>query len=171
MNDLLFLGAEEHRHKAALQLGILFRGGNFSTCISEIQQQLLTQVGMRHLTTPETDADLDPVAILQEFERTFYLGIEVIGVDAGAHTDFLDFHDLLILLGFLLTLLLVEAELGIVHNLTDRGDCIGRDFHQVEALLLCHTIGFVCRHDAQLRTIGTDQSNLLIPDFLIELMI
>ena len=88
-----------------------------------------------------------------------------------AHTDLLDFHDLLIFLGFLFTLLLIEAELGVVHNLADRGNSIGRDFYQIQALLLCHFIGFVGRHNAQLCAIFADDTNLLVPYFLIELMI
>ena len=126
---------------------------------------------MCHLTAAETDADLDTVTFLQEFLGVFRLGIEVVGVDAGAHADLFDLHDLLILLGFLLTLLLIEAELGIVHDLADGGDSIGRDLHKVKALLLRQLVGFVGRHNTQLGTVSADQADLFIPDFFVELMI
>ena len=168
---LTCFGAEEHRHKATLQLGIFLRGGDFSAGLGKVQQELLAQVGMCHLTTPETDADLNTVAVLEELLGTFDLGIEVVGVDAGAHPDLLDLHDLLILLGFLFTLLLIEAEFGIVHDLADRGDSIGRDLHKVKALLLRQLVGFVGRHNTQLGTVSTDQADLFIPDFFVELMI
>ena len=84
---------------------------------------------------------------------------------------FLDFHHPLVLLGFLFTLLLIEAELGIVHDLAHRGDGVGRDLYQIQTLLLCQSVGLCCGHNAQLGTVGTDESDLLVPDLLIELMI
>ena len=126
---------------------------------------------MCHFTTPETNADLNTVAVLQELLRTLDLGIEVVGVDAGAHPDLLDLHDLLILLGFLFPLFLIEAEFGIVHDLADRGDSIGRDLYKVKTLFLRQLVSFVGRHNTQLGTVSADQSDLFIPDFFIELMI
>ena len=84
---------------------------------------------MRHLAAAEADADLDAVAVVQEFLSGLDLGVEVIGIDAGTHADFLDLHDPLVLLGFLLPLLLIEAEFGIVHDLADGRGRVGRDLH------------------------------------------
>ena len=128
MNDLLAIfGGQEDRHEAAFQLGAFFHVGDLSTAGGEIQEQLLTNIGMRHFTAAEADADLDPVAVCQELLGSLDLGVQVIGVDAGAHTDLLDLHDPLVLFGILLPLLLVVAEFGIVHDLADRGNGVGRD--------------------------------------------
>ena len=142
-----------------------------SAGFGKVHQQLLTQVGVGHFTAAEADADLDPVAILQELLCVLDLGIEVIGINTGAHADFLDLHNLLVLLGFLLTLLLIEAELGIVHDFTDGGNCVGGDLHQVQTLFLCQGICLSSGHDTQLGTVFTDDAKLLVADFLIELMI
>lgn len=77
------LGGQEHCHKAAFQLGVFLHAGNFRAARGEVHQQLLAQVGVRHLAAAEADADLDAVAVVQEFLSGLDLGVEVIGVDAG----------------------------------------------------------------------------------------
>ena len=42
---------------------------------------------MRHFTAPETDADLDPVAILQELLCVLDFGIKVVGVERRPFRD------------------------------------------------------------------------------------
>ena len=121
-------------------------------------------------TATEADADLDPVAVLQELLSSLDFGIQVVGVNAGAHADFLDFHHPLIFLGFLFPLLLVKAEFGIVHDFAHRGDGVGGNLYKVEALLLCHGIGLSGRNNAQLSAIGTDKPDFLVTNLLIELM-
>ena len=171
MTDLFaILGGEEHCHKAAFQLGVLLHGCGFGAGIGEVHQQLFTNIGVRHLTAAEADADLDAVAVAQKLEGGLDLGVQVVGVDTGAHADLFDLHDPLILLGILFPLLLIVAEFGIVHDLADRGCGIGGDLHQIQALLICHGICLGSGNDTQLGAVFTDKPDLLIPDLLIELM-
>ena len=65
----------------------------------------------------------------------------------------------------------LEAEFGIVHDLADGRDGVGRNLYKVHALLLCHGVGLGSGNDTQLGTVGTDETNFLIPDLLIQLMI
>ena len=125
---------------------------------------------MRHLPATEADADLHPVAVLQKFLGALHLGVEVVGINTGAHTDLFDLHDPLILPGFLLPLLLIEAELGIVHDLADGGDRIGGDLYKIQFLLLGQSVRLSGGHDAQLGTVRTDHTELLVPDLVVELM-
>ena len=77
----------------------------------------------------------------------------------------------LVLFGLLLPLLLVEAELGVVHDLAHGGNGIGRDLYKIQPLLFRHGIGLGSGHDPQLSAVGADQADLFVPDFLIELMV
>ena len=126
---------------------------------------------MGHLAATETHGHLHTVAFLEELHRAAHLGIEVIGIDAGRHTDLFDLHDTLVLLGFLFLLELVKTEFTVIQDLANRGNRIGRDLDQVKLLLLGHAErlrrGDNTHHDA----VGANEADFLIPDFFIELMI
>ena len=68
-------------------------------------------------------------------------------------------------------LLLIEAELGVIHDLTDGGDRVGRDLNQIQPQLFRHGVGLGGGHDALLGAVGTDQTDLFVPDLLIQLMV
>ena len=154
----------------AIQLGVFLNGSNISTLLTKVLQQIFANGGMGHFTTTETNRDLDAVAVLQELLGILQLDVEVVGVDAGRHTDFLDLDHTLVFLGFLFLLQLLEAELAIIHDLADRGDCIGSNLDQVQILFICHSLCIGRRHDAQLGTVVANNPNFLISDLLIELM-
>ena len=156
---------------ASIQLRGFINVGDLGAIAAEFDQKIMADGGMSHHAAAEANRDLDPVSVLQELQSALDLGVEVVGVDAGTHTNLLDFNHPLILLGFLFPLLLIEAELGIVHNFADRGDSIGGDLYQVQALLLGQSVGLLSGHNAQLRAVFADDAKLLILDFLIELMI
>ena len=167
---LLFLGGQEHGHEPAFQLGVLFHVGRLRAGFGKVNQQLLAQIGVSHLTATELHADLDTVAVGDELLGSLDLGVEVIGVDAGAHADLFDLHDLLVLLGILFPLLLIVAELGLVHDLANGRGGIGRNFDQIQTLLLCHGVCLCSGNNAQLSAVGADQADLFVADLLIELM-
>ena len=154
----------------ALQLGSLVHDGHIGAALRELQQQLLTDVGVSHLSAAETNGDLAAVTVGQELLCIALLDVEVVHVNAGRHTDFLDLHHTLVLTGFLLALGLLEAELAVVHDLADGGNGVGGNLDQVQVLLLSDTLSFHSGHDAQLFTGLRDQTNLLVPDFFIDLM-
>ena len=154
----------------AIQLGVFLNGCNFRTLLTEVLQQIFADGGMGHFTAAEADSDLDSVAFLQELLGIFQFDVEVIGVDAGRHTDFLDLDHALVLFGFLFLLQLFEAELAIIHDLADRRNRVGCDLDQIQILFICHSLCIGRRHDTQLGTVSANNPNFLIPDFLIELM-
>ena len=156
---------------SAVELGFLIQICSFGAAIAESNQELFTDFGMCHLTATEADSDLDAVSVLQELHRAAHFGVQVIRVDSGRHTNLLDFHDVLIFLCFLFLLELVEAELSVVHDPTDRRNCIGRDFNKIELLLLCHCQCFFGCNDTDHCAVSADQSDFLISDFFVELMI
>jgi len=154
----------------SIQLGVLLNGSNFSALFAELLQQNFANGGMGHFTATEPDRHFDAVAFLQELLGVLQLDVEVVGIDVGRHTNFLDLDHTLILLGFFFLLQLLKAELAIIHDLANRGHRVGCDLDQVQILFICHSL-CICRgHDTQLGTICTNNPNFLIADLLIELM-
>ena len=156
---------------ASIQLGIFVHVGDLGAFLTEPDQQLTTNVGMRHLTTAEPNRHLHPVALFEKLLGIFDFDVKVVGVDAGGHADFFDLSDVLILLRFFFFLCLLEAELAIVHDLADGGIRAGRDLHQVHTLIIGHIQRVLGGHDAELFAIGSDHADLLVSDVLIELMV
>ena len=126
---------------------------------------------MSHLTAAEPHRHLDAIAVLQELLCVLDLDVEIADVDAGGHADLLDLSYMLILLGFFLFFGLLEAELAIVDDLAHRRGGVGRDLHQIQSLIVGHIQSGLGSHNAKLFTIGTDDTDFLISDVLIELMV
>ena len=154
----------------SLQLRTFIHHGDLAAGFGKLQQQLLTDVGVRHLTAPEPDGDLAPVALGQKLLGVAQLDIEIVHVNAGGHPDLLDLHHALVLPGFLFTLGLLEPVLAVVHQLAHRGHGIGRNFDQIQLTLLGQTQRLLRGHDAQLFAALRDQADLLIPDLFVGLM-
>ena len=158
------------RRNKTLQLGSLIQVGCVGALLGEPLQQLPSDVGMGHLAATETNGDLDAVAVGDELLRVPELRVEIADVDARRHADFLDLHNVLILLGLLLPLALLELELAVVHQLAHGGHGLRRDLHQVQSLLISDPQGLGGRHDAQLGAVITDQADLLVANVLIQFM-
>ena len=152
---LVGLGRQEDAHVAAFQLGFLVHGTGLGTLGSKVQQQVLADVGVGHLTAAEADGDLHTVAVSQELLGRADFGVEVANVDTGGHADLFDFHHMLVLLGFLFLLGLLKAELAVVHELAHRGNCIGGDLHQVQTGLVGITLSLGSGHNAQLTAVSS----------------
>ena len=77
---------------------------------------------------------------------------------------------MLILPGFLFLLALLEAELPVIHQLAHGRNGLGRDLHQVQALLVGDFQRLRGSHDAQLLTLSANQADLLVVDVLVQFM-
>ena len=78
-----------------------------------------------HLAATETDRGLDLVPRGEELGRLGHLGVEVVGVNIERKAGLFDFDHFLVLLGFLLLLLLLEAVLAVIQQLAHRGLGLG----------------------------------------------
>ena len=154
----------------AFQLGLLVHAGDLGALLGEIEEQILTDIGVSHLAAAEADSDLHTIAVGQELLGVAQLGVKVADVDAGGHTNFLDLHDVLVLLGFFLALGLLELELTVVHELADRGDGVGRDLNQIQTGLIGKVLGIGGRHDTELFTGIADQSDFTVADLFVHLI-
>ena len=164
------LGGEENGHTASLKLGGLVEIGNLGALGGKLLQKHLAYLGMCHLTAAETHRNLDSVAIGKELLGILELGVKIVGIDAGRHADLLYLDDTLVLLGFLLLLGLLKAELAVVHDAADRGIGARSDLDQIKVLFNCNFESFLSRHDAKLFSLTADQANFLVKNLFVDLM-
>jgi len=164
------LGGEENGHTASLKLGGLVEIGNLGAFGGKLLQKHLAYLGMCHLTAAETHRNLDSVAIGKELLGILELGVKIVGIDAGRHADLLYLDDTLILLGFLLLLGLLKAELAVVHDAADRGIGARSDLDQVKLLFCGDLQGFLGGHNAQLIALVVYQAYFLVDDLFVDLM-
>jgi len=76
------------------------------------------------------------------------LEVQVVALGVGAHADALHLAGLGLLGGVLELLLLLIAELAVVHDAADRGTGLRRHLDQVEAPLIRFLFGLGEREDA-----------------------
>ena len=77
---------------------------------------------------------------------------------------------MLILLGFLLALGLLKAELAVVHEPAHRRRGLRGDLDQIKALLVGDVLRLRGRHDAELLAGRADETDLAVPDLFVDLM-
>ena len=70
---------------------------------------------MTHLTTAETQYDLDLVAVAEKTQSMLDLGVEVVLLYAARKLNFLEFDRCLLLFGSFFLLFAFKAELAVVH--------------------------------------------------------
>ena len=78
--------------------------------------------------------------------------------------------DRLLLLGFVRLLLRLVLELAVVHKTADGRRGLRRDLDKVKPLLVGDVLRLRGRHDAELLTGSTDETDLAVPDLLVDLM-
>ena len=126
---------------------------------------------MGHFAAAEADAGLDLVAALEELLGLLDADVEVGDVDLGGQANFLDIHHFLVLAGFLFLLGLLKAELTVVHHAAHGGLSLGGDLHQIQTALNGGIHGLLNGNDTQLGTVAVDQSNFLIKNLFVNLML
>ena len=156
--DLFFDGVYYHGHKLALEIRSLIDCSCLAYSFTETLKDLLADLLMAHLTSAETQYDLDLIAFTEETHCMLDLCFEVVVFDTAGKLYLLDLDDILLFLCFLLSLFLLIAIASVVGNTTYRGLCVGGNEDQVKTLVVCGAKGVVGRHYADLFTVGSDNS-------------
>ncbi|MND95444.1 hypothetical protein D3C80_876990 [compost metagenome] len=81
-------------------------------------------------------------------------------VDVGAHLDFFDFDDLLLLARFGRLLLVRVFQLAEVEDLAHRRIIVRRDFYEVQSCFLGHLEGLVGGYCTEIHAFGIDKLDL-----------
>ena len=122
---------------------------------------------MAHFPAAEPQGNFDLIALLNELPGGRNLGIQVIFLNIGRQSHFLDLNDLLFLSGlFFLSGLLITI-FSVIDNLAYRRLRQRSNLHQIQLCLTGKSLSFLCRYDPKLLSMYADQTNFLIPDLFI----
>ena len=163
----LLLAGKKHCEAASLYLRGLVDRRAVLERIREIRKDVRALLHVGHLTSAETKRYLHAVALGEELSRSIDLGLEIVGIDVRGHTDLLDLHCVLLLLGVFLFSGLLVLVLAVIDDLAHRGLCAGRDLDQVELSFFGQFSGFRRGHDAQHLAVSADHSNFSVTNLFI----
>src|SRR5450759_292195 len=159
---------EHHRHVPAVEPGLRFHSGDLTDVGRQPVQQVEPQLRVRHLAPAEHYGDLDLVLLVQEPHHVFLLGLVVVDVDLRSHLHLFDHDDALFLSSRLLFLVLLVAELAVIHDLAYRRLPLRGDLHKIQVLLESDLLGFLDGFDPQLLARFGYQAHLRAPDGLVD---
>ncbi len=165
--DLFFNGVYYHGHELALEIGSLIYGSRLAYSLAEALKDLLTDLLMAHLTSAETQYDLNLIAFTEETHCMLDLGLEVVVLDTAGKLYLLDLDDILLFLCFLFSLFLFVAVASVVNDATHGGLCIGGNEDKVKTLVVRGAKGVVGRHNTDLFTVGSNNSYFFSLDALV----
>ena len=158
-------GAQHDVDPAADELGrgirMPIRRDFFDELVYDLEPELL----MGHFTAAETEGHLDLHFLAQEIDRVTQFNAEIMGVDRGAKLDFFNPIGVLVFFGFLLALRLFVAVLAVIDESANRRGGIRGHFDEIDTLLAGHGQSVSQGDDAQLLTLGSDQSDFASTDF------
>ena len=126
---------------------------------------------MGQLPASETDGHLDPVPVLEEFDRPMDLRVEVTRADLRREADFLERHRALPALGLLVSLRELVLVLPEVEKFDHRRRGHRGDLDEVVSPLLRHRECLRRGHEAQLGSLFVDNPDLWDPDHLVDAQI
>ena len=158
---LFFNGVDYHSHESAFEIGSLIDCARLFNSLAESLKDFLADFLMAHLTSAEAQYDLNLIAFAEETQRMLDFGFEVMSVDTAGKLYLLDLDDILLFLCFLLSLFLLIAIAAVVNYATYGGLCIGGNEDKVKTLIVCGAKSVVRRHNADLFTVGSDNSYFL----------
>src|SRR4051794_30673399 len=160
--------SDHHDHVPAVLLGVGLHHPELGDVGRQPLQQPVAHLGPGLLATAEHHGDLDLVAALEEALDVALLGLVVVRVDLQAQPHLLDDGERLVAPGLAGLLRGLVLELPVVHELDDGWPGHGRDLDQVELAVLRQPQRLADRHDADLLTLGTDESDLGDADTVVD---
>src|SRR6185503_5291050 len=150
---------KNHRHGLPFQPACTFDLADVRQGARDPLEHGLTQLGVRDLPPPEHHGDLDLVLLFEKAPRVPRLRVEVVVVDPRAVLDLLELDHVLLFLGHARLLGHFELVLAVVHDADHGWSRGGRDFDQIQSLILRHAEGGIHFEDAELRPIGADHTD------------
>lgn len=167
----LGLGRNEHCHSLSFELRHLLNTSDVLQVVGKAKQQNLALLFEEDGTSTEEDIGLNLRALFDEFLGV--LELELIVVVVGLRTEANLLNDRLDLLGldFLLLLFLLIEELLVVEDAAYWGIGVGRDFDQIEFLIISHFHGLLNGVDARVLNVITNEANFLHADSVVNPML
>ena len=105
---------------------------------------------MRHLSATEAQGHLDLITFTKKFVHGPHFHIIIMMINIGAHLDLFDLNDFLLFAGFVSLFLRLVLELAVVEDFADRGLCLWRNLHQIQAGVVRAVQGIINADDADI---------------------
>ena len=123
---------------------------------------------MRHFAPAEEHRDLHLIASIEELRSLTPLGFKIMSVDLGANANFLEFDDSLMLAGLAFFSALFVTIFAVIHQSTDRRNCVRSHFDEIEPAVSGHLQRLHGWNNANLLAILVYQTNLTDPNPLVD---
>gem|GEM_PF-2483136 len=164
----LFVRCEHHHHVAAVLAGVELHLADMFDLGCHIVEDLPTEIGVLHFSTPEHDRHLDLVTLAQELLYLLGLGGEVPGADLRPVLHLLDREVRRLLSGLFGPLVSLVLELPVIHDPANWWVGLICDFDKVEAGLTGDVQRFRQWFDTDLFAILADKADLAGTDAIID---
>jgi hypothetical protein len=133
----------------------------------EFMHHLKTDVRVGHFTAAELQGDLYLHVLAEEIDGMLDLHPKVVGIDLRAQLDFFYLIGVLMLLGFLVFLGLLVAELAEIDEPANRRIGASGDLDEIDTGRPRHVKGITQAEDAKLFAVGSDYPHFAGTDFPI----
>ena len=159
--DLLWHWPNQHDHLAAFHLGKVLHPALFFGVLGHTLKQFTAQILVCHLAAPETQGDLDLVAVLQKLVDVAHFDIIVVGVRVRTELDLFDLDDLLLLARFGFAFLGLVFEFTEIHDLADRRTRVWRNLNQIKTCLYGQLHSAGRRNNTAVSAVSLNQANFV----------
>lgn len=147
------------------QFGGLLDRSDIRATLDHIIDHFSTELSVGILTSAVLQGDFDLVAGCKKFVDLLNFMGQIVCFHTRMEFDLFDLRNLLVLTRLFVLNAFLVAELPIIHDLTDRWFCIGRNLNEVESLLIRKPLRITCRHYAFHLAIGINDADIGDTDF------
>ena len=161
------LMANHKSEVAAAHLRLAVDDDGFAKLLDNAIHELGANFFVGHFAATEDNHYFDTIAIFEQFDDFAAFNIEVIFPNFQTKSDLFEFAAFGIFLGaalFFHLLVLVFTPIDDFDNWRVR---VWRNLDQVQTGVACHELGITTRHNAKLRTVSTNYTNLRMTDFSV----
>ena len=120
-----------------------------------------------HFATAEDNHDFYPIAIFEELEDFAAFNIEVILPNLQTKSNLFEFAAFGVFLSATLFFHLLVLVFTPIDDFNNWRICIWRYLYQIKSRIACSELSIATRHDAKLRTVSTNYTNLGMTDFSV----
>src|SRR5581483_8234175 len=164
---LWLLRRQQHRHIAPFPARLDVELGDVLQLVHHAAQHLPAQLRVRDLPAAKENRNLDSLSLLDELANVSHFVLDVVGVRARAHFDFLDL-DQRVLLRPVRFLFLLVAKLAVIHHAADGRLRVRRHLDQVELQRFHLFERLVQRQHAELFALGSDHPHFARANLMID---
>jgi hypothetical protein len=158
--------SEQHRHVAPFHPRRTFGLRDISYLRDNSVDQRSPEFRMGNRAAPERNRELNTMTVSDKALDVIYFEVHIVDAGRGAHLDFLDHADR-VLLGIVRLLFLRVAVLVEVGDSAHRRGGGRGNLDQVKAAALCDFDSLAQRQDSDLAAVGVDNADFLSADQVV----